>query len=133
MPRLRLVALIEGVADFALEGLHGLDLADRARELVVEVGQEPLAQVQQLDVEVRLLAAKLLHAIVVREGHVEGFGVADAHAHELLLPAGDHASLADHQRQPVGGAPLEGLAVDGPLELHGRHVPVLGRASIDGP
>ena len=80
-----------------------VELADALRELVVQLGQDPLAQVEQghLEVGVPCPAAP-------RPGSHRGrsmskpFVLADLHPDQVLLPAGDHPVLADHQRQPIG-------------------------------
>ena len=123
--------LLHRVADLGAQLVDGLDVADRCGELVVHLGQELLAQVEQLDLEVRLLAAQLLDAVVVGEGDVEALRVADRHPDQLVLPAGDHAVLADDERHAIGAAALERLAVDGADELHAGDVAVLRGAPVD--
>ena len=102
-------------------------------EVVVTLGQELLAQVEQLDLEVRELAAQLLDPVVLGEGDVEALRLADLEADQLLLPAGDHPVLADDDRQPIGAAALERLAVDGADELHAGDVALRRRPAIDRP
>ncbi len=75
------------------------------------------------------LALEVLDPIVIGEGDVEALRLVDRHADQVRLPAGDHAVLADHQRQPIGRAALERLVVDRPDELDRRHVP-LGRGTV---
>ncbi len=76
--RLGLGALLHRVADLGPQLVEGLDVADALRELVGDLGQQLLAQVEQLDLEVGLLALQLLDTVVIGEGDVEALRLADA-------------------------------------------------------
>ena len=112
MARLGLGALLHRVADLRPQLVEGLHVADALRELIGDLGQQLLAQVEQLDLEVSLLALQLLDPVVVGEGDVEALRLADLHPDQVVLPAGDHAVLADDERHPIRRPALERLAVD---------------------
>ena len=108
-----------------------VEVAHRPDEVVVEVGQDLLAELAQLDLEVGLLAGQRLLAVVVREGDVEALRVADVEPDEVVLEARDQAVLADDQRHPLGRAALERRAVAGALVLDDRVVALLRSAVLD--
>ena len=77
--------------------------------------------------EGRLLAGEVLGAVALGEGDLDLRLVAGLHADELLLEAGDEAARAEHQREVLGGAALEGLAVDLAVEVD-HHLVAVGSA-----
>ena len=107
------------------------EVAERPDEVLVELGQDLLAQLAQLDREVGGLAGQLGLRVVVGEGDVELGRAADLEPDEVRLEARDEPLLAEDQRHPLGGAALERLAVAGPDERDDRVVAVLRAAALD--
>ena len=64
---LRLRPAAEGVADLGPQVVDGLSVAHRRGERVIQIGQDPLAQVGQGRAEVRGLAGERVDAVVVRK------------------------------------------------------------------
>ena len=110
---------------------RSVEVAHRPGEVVVGVGQDLLAELAQLDLEVGLLAGQRLLAVVGGERDVEALRVADLQPDELVLEARDQAVLADDQRHPLGRAALERNAVAGALVLDDRVVALLRAAVLD--
>ena len=102
-----------------------------ADEVLVEVGQDLLAQLAQLDREMGHLAGELGLRVVVGEGDVEFGRAADLEPDEIGLEARDEPLLAEDQRHPLGRPALERLAVARPDERDDRVVAVLGAAALD--
>ena len=121
------------IADLRPQLVKGLHVADALDELVGDLGQQLLPQVEQLDLEVRLLALQLLDPVVVGEGDVESLRLADLHPDEVVLPARDHAVLADDERHAIRRATVEWLAVDRAGELHAGDVASLRGTVVDRP
>ena len=128
---------VDGVAleprpDVRAERLEVGEVAEAPDEVVVEVGQDLLAELLELDREMGVLAGQARLAVVVRERDVELGRAADLEADEVRLEARDQAFLAEDQRHPLRGAALERLAVARPDERDDRVVAVLRAAVLDG-
>ena len=99
---------VEGVAleprlDVGPQRVDVGEVAERADEVVVEVGQDLLAQLPELDREMRLLRRPArLGRVVVGEGDVELGRAADLEADEVRLEARDQPLLAEDERHPLG-------------------------------
>ncbi len=74
-----------------------------------------------------VLAARVLDPVVIGEGQVELDGLVHPQADDMVLPAGDHPVLAQDERQAVGGAAVEWLAVDRAPERDRHQVALLRR------
>ena len=97
---------VEGVAleprpDVGAQRVEVGEVAERADEVVVELGQDLLAQLAELDREVGLLAGQLGLGVVVREGDVELGRATDLEPDEVGLEARDQPLLAEDQRHPL--------------------------------
>ena len=129
---------IEGVAlepdgDLGAQRVEIGERAHRPGELVVEVGQDLLAQLLELDREMGRLAGQGGLPVVLREVDVELGRATHRQADEVGLEARDQAFLAEDERHPLGRATVERDAVLGADEADHRVVAVLGRPIVDRP
>ena len=122
---------LEALLDVRPQRVEVGEVAERPDEVLVELGQDLLAQLPQLDREMGRLAGQLGLRVVVREGDVELGRAADLEPDEVGLEARDQALLAEDERHPLGRAALERLAVAGPDEGDHRVVAVLCAAVLD--
>ena len=107
------------------------EIAERADEVVVELGLDLLAQLAELDREVGLLAGQLGLGVVIGEGDVEVGRAADLETQQVGLEPRDEPLLAEDQRHALRAAALERLAVARPFERDDRVVAVLRAAALD--
>ena len=77
-----------------------VEVAELAEEVVVELGQDLLAQLLDLDREVHGLAGELGLGVVVGEGDVELGRFARLQSDQVGLEARDQAFLAEDERHP---------------------------------
>ena len=127
---------VEGVAlearlDVRPQGIDVGEVTERADEVGVEVGQDLLAQLAELDREMRLCPGHLLGRVVVGEGDVELGRTADLEPFEIRLEARDEALLAEDERHPLGRPTLERRAVARSGERDDRVVAGPGAATLD--
>jgi hypothetical protein len=78
-----------------------VEVAELVEEVVVELGQDLLAQLLDLDREVHGLAGQLGLCVVVGEGDVELGRLARLQPDEVGLEARDQALLAEDERHPL--------------------------------
>ena len=123
---------LEPLLDVGPQRLDVGEVAERPDEVLVEVGQDLLAQFAHVDREVGLLAGQLGLGVVVGEGDVELGRPADLEADEIGFEARDEPLLTEDQRHPLGRPALERLAVARPDERDHRVVAVLRAAPFDG-
>ena len=102
---------------------------DTLGELVVHLGFNLGLDGPHLDVEGGQFAGQMGGLVVFREGDLDGLFLADLGALQLLFEAGDEAARADHQVRVLGGAAVEGLAVQLAQEVDGQLVALGG---LDG-
>ena len=121
----------EPLADVRLERREVLVVAHRLGERVVGVGEDLLAELLEVHLEVGDLAGERRLRVVLRERDVELGGLAGLEADDVRLEARDQAVLAEDQRHPVGLAAVERVAVLRPEEPDDRPVAVLRRAILD--
>ena len=100
-------------------------------EVVVELGQDLLAQLRSSTAKWAGLPGQLGLGVVVGERDVELGRVADLEADEVRLEARDQPLLAEDERHPLGRPALERLAVARPDERDDRVVAVLRAAVLD--
>ena len=124
---------LEPVLDLDPQRGHVGEVAHRLGEVVVEVGQELLAELLEVDREVGRLAGQRRLAVVIGEDDVELGGAADLEPDEIGLEARDEPLLAEDQRHPLRRATLEGHAVAGADEADHGVVAGLGGAVLDRP
>ena len=122
---------LEPAADVRPQRVERLEVAEARDEVVVEVGQDLLAQLLELDAEMGRLAGHRRLRVVLRERDVELGRVADLEPDEVRLEARDEALLAEDERHPLGRPALERLAVLRADERDDRVVAVLGAAILD--
>ncbi len=122
---------LEADLDVGAQGVEVGEVAEGPDEVVVELGLDLLAELAEVDREMRLLAGQLGLRVVVGEGDVELGRAADLEADQVGLEARDQALLAEDQRHPVGAAALERLAVPRPDERDDRVVAVARPAVLD--
>ena len=91
------------------------------------MGSRRLAQLAERDRELDRLARQLGLPVVLGEGDRERLLLVLAHAHQLVLEAGDHALVAQHQGHPIRLGALDRLAVPATLEPDDHEVARLGR------
>ncbi len=117
--------------DVGAQLVERAELAEAGQEVVVDLGQDLLAELLDGHAEVGDLAGQAGLAVVLREGDVEVDGVVDLGPDEVLLEARDEPLLAQDDGHALGRAALERLAVAGAHEGHDRVVAVLGAAILD--
>ena len=104
--------------------------AEMLGERVVDPGLVRAADLLDRDGEARRPALELLVRIVLGEVDLDGPGVARQRAEELFLEARDELPGAEPEDEIGGGAALEWLAVEGPLEIDRQLVAVLRRRPL---
>ena len=119
-----LVLALDLAPDGRLEGVEVVE-PDMLGELVVDERVVRVPEFLDGDREARLLALELVVRIVLREVDLDGLPVAGFHAEELFLEARDELARAQPQHEVLGGAALEGLAVDAADEVDRDLVAVL--------
>ena len=117
--------------DVGLERRHVRVVAHGLGEVVVGVGQDLLAQLLEVDLEVGRLAGERRLRVVLGERDVELGLVARLEADDVGLEARDEPVLAEDQRHPLGLAALERHPVLGAGEADHGPVAVLRRAVLD--
>ena len=122
---------LESRPDIGAQLLEVCEIAERADEVVVELGLDLLAQLAELDREVGLLAGQLGLGVVVGERDVELGRATDLETQQVRLEPGDQPLLAEDQGHALGAATLERLAVARSRERDDRVVAVLGAAALD--
>ena len=116
--------LLELAAQQALELLEAFE-AQVLGEIVVDLGFARHLHRVDGDVEGGVLALEVLGRIVGREGDLDLALLAGLHADELVLEAGDQAAGAKLDRLALGGAAVEGDAIDLADEID-QHLIALG-------
>ena len=84
-----------------------VEVAELVEEVVVELGQDLLAQLLELDLELDGLAGQLGLGVVVREGDIEFGRLARLQPDQVGLEARDQPLLAEDERHPLRRAALE--------------------------
>ena len=102
MPRAVEGIALESLADVDAQGREIGVVTHRGREFVVELGQDLLAQLFELDFEVRRFAGQLGFGVIVRERHVELRALPRPEAGDVVLEARDQPLLAENERHPLG-------------------------------
>ena len=120
----------EPLGDVGTQLLDGLELRRLGGEVVVEIGQDLFPHLLDLDLEDGLLAGQLLGAVVLGEADLDLAALAGARPGELLLEALDQLAAAEVEQVVARRAALEGLAVEGPLEVDQQRV-ALGGGPLD--
>ncbi len=107
-----------------------VELADRGRELVVELRQHPLLHVLHGDVERGRLAGDARVLVIRGQRQIDVALVARLHADQALLELGRQPAGAELDAVVGAGAVVERLAVDRALEVDDEEV-ALRRAALD--
>ena len=119
-----LVLALDLAPDRRLEGIEVVE-PDMLGEVVVDQGLVGAAELVDRDREACRLALQLVVRVVLGEVDVDGLFLARFRAEELFLEARDELARAQPQDEPLGGAALEGLAVDAADEVDRDLVAVL--------
>ncbi len=121
------------VADHLLELAQVLEAHLLGEFIVDRVPSFGAFDAGHLHVEFGRLAGEFLDAIGVGEGHLHGQFVAGLGADQLVLEARNELAGAEFQRHILGGAAVEGLAVDLADEGDGDLVALRGLAVLGLP
>src|SRR5207249_11423176 len=105
----------------------GVELACLGGELVVECGQLLLFDLLDLNLEDRMLAAKVLRRIVGGEIDLDRSLLASASADELLLEPLDQTAAAELEHVVPCLAALKRLIIDLPDEVDHDEIAFIGR------
>ncbi len=126
--RLFLAALLQLLGQISLQFLQRVKFGNVLRELIVHNGGNGSLDLVNRDLEHHRRAVQILHAVILREGDADLLCFAGAHAHDLLLKAGDKGAGAQLQGIVLRLAALKGNAVLEAFKVDDCGVAVLRRA-----
>ena len=130
LPRGARVFGAQPFADLAFQRLQVLG-PELLGQLIVDLGGDGFLHLLDGAGENGRLAGQVFGPVFLGEGHLDLFLIALLDADQPLFEAGDERARPQFQREILGRAALEGLAIDAAHEIH-HHLVALGGLALLG-